>query len=146
MRMRLEATTRSPESSSILVMAPVRLRRVASGLMIEKVRVAAITGLLYLGLVEFEAPPSCARACPQPSRLLLPASVNLRPVSPVHAFPAGQQLPGEPRPFESVVVEQVETAIVGQCRPPPRAVGDQHIARLVGSVGAGRQQDGLPCI
>src|SRR4051794_11189569 len=42
MRMRLDATTRSPASSSILVTAPVRLRRVASGLMIEKVRVTAM--------------------------------------------------------------------------------------------------------
>jgi hypothetical protein len=42
MRIRLEATTRRPPSSSILVTAPVRLRRVASGLMIEKVRVAAM--------------------------------------------------------------------------------------------------------
>jgi hypothetical protein len=42
--MRFEATTRRPASSSILVIAPVKLRRVASGLMIEKVRVAAMTG------------------------------------------------------------------------------------------------------
>src|SRR6187551_4119861 len=40
--MRLDATTRRPASSSILVIAPVRLRRVASGLMIEKVRVTAM--------------------------------------------------------------------------------------------------------
>ena len=38
----LLATTRRPASSSILVTAPVRLRRVASGLMIEKVRVTAM--------------------------------------------------------------------------------------------------------
>ena len=44
MRMRREATTRRPASSSILVTAPVRLRRVASGLMMEKVRVSAMTG------------------------------------------------------------------------------------------------------
>src|SRR6187549_3974517 len=42
MWMRLLAMTRRPESSSILVTAPVRLRRVASGLMIEKVRVTAM--------------------------------------------------------------------------------------------------------
>src|SRR3546814_649489 len=42
MRMRREATTRSPASSSILVIAPVRFRRVASGLMIEKVRSVAM--------------------------------------------------------------------------------------------------------
>src|SRR3546814_11323666 len=40
--MRLDATMRRPASSSILVTAPVRLRRVASGLMIEKVRVAVM--------------------------------------------------------------------------------------------------------
>src|SRR6478752_143953 len=44
MWMRFDATTRRPPSSSILVTAPVRLRRVASGLMIEKVRVTAMTG------------------------------------------------------------------------------------------------------
>ena len=44
MWMRRDAMTRRPASSSILVTAPVRLRRVASGLMIEKVRVAAMTG------------------------------------------------------------------------------------------------------
>src|SRR5690606_15266136 len=42
MRMRFEATTRRPASSSFAVTAPVRLRRVASGLMIEKVRVTAM--------------------------------------------------------------------------------------------------------
>src|SRR6478752_6654459 len=42
MWMRFDATTRRPPSSSILVTAPVRLRRVASGLMIENVRVTAI--------------------------------------------------------------------------------------------------------
>ena len=42
MWMRREATTRRPASSSMLVTAPVRLRRVASGLMIEKVRVTAM--------------------------------------------------------------------------------------------------------
>src|SRR6186997_2977272 len=42
MWMRREATTRRPASSSMLVIAPVRLRRVASGLMIEKVRSVAM--------------------------------------------------------------------------------------------------------
>jgi hypothetical protein len=45
MWMRLEATTRRPASSSILVMAPVKFRRVASGLIIEKVRVTAMKAL-----------------------------------------------------------------------------------------------------
>jgi len=40
--MRREATTRRPASSSFAVIAPVRLRRVASGLMIEKVRSVAM--------------------------------------------------------------------------------------------------------
>src|SRR3546814_8842249 len=44
--MRLDATMRRPASSSILVTAPVRLRRVASGLMIEKVRVAVMRAKL----------------------------------------------------------------------------------------------------
>ena len=38
----LEATTLSPASSSLAVIAPVRLRRVASGLMIENVRSVAM--------------------------------------------------------------------------------------------------------
>jgi hypothetical protein len=42
MRMRRDATTRRPASSSFWVIAPVRLRRVASGLMIEKVRSVAM--------------------------------------------------------------------------------------------------------
>ena len=51
MRMRFDATTRRPASSSILVTAPVMLRRVASGLMIENVRsVAMAERLLYLGV------------------------------------------------------------------------------------------------
>src|SRR3546814_2405227 len=44
--MRLDATMRRPASSSILVTAPVRLRRVASGLMIEKVRAAVMRAKL----------------------------------------------------------------------------------------------------
>src|SRR6185369_5764552 len=47
MWIRREATTRRPASSSILVTAPVRLRRVASGLMIEKVRSVAIAERLH---------------------------------------------------------------------------------------------------
>src|SRR6478609_1504878 len=60
MWMRLDATTRRPASSSILVTAPVRLRRVASGLMIEKVRVTAI-GLSFGGEWGFARAPSGGR-------------------------------------------------------------------------------------
>src|SRR5215218_1736101 len=115
MRMRLDATMRSPASSSILVTAPVRLRRVASGLIIEKVRVAAMTGRSpVLGLDGIGAPPSCAEALRQGSGFLDPLARFLRPVAALDAVPAGEQLPREPRPFERAVVEQVEAAVVAQ--------------------------------
>src|SRR5437762_598804 len=56
MRMRREATTRSPASSSILVTAPVRLRRVASGLMIENVRETAMESSIGLTKSGLRAP------------------------------------------------------------------------------------------
>src|SRR5438094_2102650 len=100
MRMRREAMTRRPASSSILVTAPVRLRRVASGLMIEKVRVTAMTGRSpVFGLEGIGAPPSRARRQRQGSRLIDPLAVLLRPISALHAFPARQQLPREARAF-----------------------------------------------
>src|SRR5690606_18918880 len=62
MRMRLLATTRRPASSSILVIAPVRLRRVASGLMIEKVRVTAMGGSFETASGNLRAPLAGGRA------------------------------------------------------------------------------------
>src|SRR5690242_4247687 len=101
MWMRFEATTRRPASSSILVTAPVRFRRVASGLMIEKVRVTAMTGRSPVyGEEWIGAPPSREAQRPQPSGLLLPAAVDLRPVAAFNALSPSQQLPGEPRPVE----------------------------------------------
>src|SRR4029450_5324462 len=96
--MRLEATTRRPASSSIFVMAPVRLRRVASGLMIEKVRVAAMTGRSpVIGLVGIGAPPSGAGARRQVSAFLDPFAAFLRPVATFDPVPARQELPRKPR-------------------------------------------------
>ena len=46
MWIRLEATTRRPASSNLAAILPVRLRRVASGLMIEKVR--SVMGIDFL--------------------------------------------------------------------------------------------------
>src|ERR1041385_6420771 len=106
MWIRFEATTRSPASSSILVMAPVRLRRVASGLMIEKVRVTVMTGRSPIfGLVGIGGPPSGADAPRQESRLVDPFPALFRPITPLDPGPPGQKLPGEPRPFQRAVVE-----------------------------------------
>src|SRR5437016_10073256 len=113
MRMRLDATTRSPDSSSILVMAPVRLRRVASGLMIEKVRVTAMTGRSPAdGLGGFGGPPSRTALRRQASCLLHPFAAVLRPITPIDPFPAGEQFPGQARAFQRAVVEQIEAAVV----------------------------------
>src|SRR3546814_21019416 len=60
--MRLDATMRRPASSSILVTAPVRLRRVASGLMIEKVRVAVLRAKLRYVAGNWVG-PAFSRAC-----------------------------------------------------------------------------------
>src|SRR6185312_10692453 len=112
--MRFDATTRRPASSSILVTAPVRLRRVASGLMIEKVRVTAMTGRSPIfELVEFGAPPSDAATGRQASALLNPLAAFAGPVPPFDPFPPREQLPGEPCPLERAVIEQIEAAVVG---------------------------------
>ena len=55
MWMRFDATTRRPASSSILVTAPVMLRRVASGLMIENVRVAAMAVTRTFSIIKPDA-------------------------------------------------------------------------------------------
>src|SRR3954451_6107245 len=101
MRMRFEATTRSPASSSILVTAPVKLRWVASGLMIEKVRVAAMTGRSPAnGLGGIGGPPSGGEPLRQGSAFLDPFARFIGPVAPIDPFPAREQLPSEPRAFE----------------------------------------------
>src|SRR5690606_8214613 len=69
MRIRLLATTRRPASSSILVIAPVRLRRVASGLMIEKVRVTAMGSSFETGSGNLRAPLAGGRAGRKEGRL-----------------------------------------------------------------------------
>src|SRR5690348_18347815 len=112
--MRRDATTRRPASSSILVIAPVRLRRVASGLMIEKVRVTAMTGRSpVFELVGIGAAPSEGPALGQASALLGPLPALLSPVASVDPLPSRQQLPGKPGAFEGRVVEQIEGAVVG---------------------------------
>src|SRR5215212_8570424 len=114
MRIRLDAITRSPASSSILVTAPVRLRRVASGLMIEKVRVTAMTGrspVIDLGM-EFDAPPSESERRGQPLRLLHPFTGFLCPIAPLDSFAASEQLPGKPRALERGIVEEIKAAVV----------------------------------
>src|SRR3954470_10138129 len=126
MRMRFDATTRRPASSSILVTAPVRLRRVASGLMIEKVRVAAMTGRSPAWMwLEFGVPTSGAGSPEQGSSLALPLARFVGPVAPLDPFPARKQLPGEARVFKRIAVEQIESAVVGQRGLPPNAVGDE---------------------
>src|SRR3954452_14272945 len=108
MRIRFEATTRSPASSIILMMPPVRLRRVASGLIIEKVRVAAMTGRSPVMRGGFVSAPSGERPMRQDSALAQPFAVLPRPIAALDAFPARKQLPGEACAFEGGVVKQVE--------------------------------------
>src|SRR5215204_778110 len=86
MWMRLLATTRRPESSSILVTAPVRLRLVASGLMIEKVRETAI-GEFLAGVGELRAPLARrsparkVRRAPALARPAFPGSFSRNPIA-----------------------------------------------------------------
>src|SRR6478735_6943435 len=72
MRMRFWATTRSPAFSISALTAPVRLRSVASGLMIEKVRSIAIAYVLAKRWLEswglISAPPHDGkRPCDAPA-------------------------------------------------------------------------------
>src|SRR3954469_21038738 len=131
MRIRLDATTRSPASSSILVTAPVRLRRVASGLMMEKVRVAAMTGRSPVWDVVEIGPPTSGAAPPeQGSSLALPLAAFVSPIAALYPFPAGKQLPRQAGALERIAAEQIESAVVGQRCFAPDAVGNQHCARL----------------
>src|SRR5437764_14180396 len=144
MRIRFEATTRRPASSSILVMPPVRLRRVASGLMIEKVRVTAMTGRSpVLVLAGIGAPPSRACLERQGSALVDPFAAFLRPIAALDSFPAREKLPGEASAFEHGRIEQIETAVVAQRSFAPLPVGDQHVAGEIGRVWTGRKEDRL---
>src|SRR5687768_8630757 len=97
MRIRFEATTRRPASSSALVTAPVRLRRVASGLMIEKVRVTAIWDAPDCRGVGIGRAPSRSAWQGQASALFDPLPILERPIIALHPFAASEQLPGEPR-------------------------------------------------
>src|SRR3954462_1947875 len=147
MRMRLDATMRSPASSSIFVTAPVRFRRVASGLMIEKVRVAAMTGRPpVISGVGIRCAPSRAGPSPQGPGLLHPLAALLRPVTTLHPFPARKELPWQPRSFECFGTEQIETAVVVERRVAPLAIGNEHVSCEVRSVGTLRQEDRLPRI
>src|SRR5687768_16159371 len=99
MRIRFDAMTRRPASSSALVTAPVRLRRVASGLMIEKVRVTAMgcSGLSGVGI---------GRA-PSRSCFLRPAPVLQGPVIALDAPAPRKQLPGQTSALQRVLIEQI---------------------------------------
>src|SRR5688572_6519087 len=136
MRMRLDAITRSPPSSSILVIAPVMLRRVASGLMIEKVRsVVMAERSPKIEASGIAAAPSRANRRRQGSGFFDPAAaLVVRPEAAVDPVPSGQQFPRQPGAFERVIVEQIESAVVAQSRLAPLAVGDQHVAGEVGRV------------
>src|SRR5215207_2270952 len=104
MWMRLEATTRSPPSSSILVTAPVRLRRVASGLMIEKVRVTAIGE--FLREWGFVRAPSRGRSNSQGSGSFDPARAFLFPEVPFDVLALAEHAPGAACGVERAVVEE----------------------------------------
>src|SRR4051812_16768291 len=107
--MRFAATTRSPASSSILVTAPVRLRRVASGLMMEKVRVTVMAGRSpVVALIGIAAAPSGGRLRRQGSRLFHPLFRLSRPITALDTFPTGKQLPGKPSAIQVRIIEQVE--------------------------------------
>src|SRR6478735_9609482 len=110
MWMRFEAMTRRPASSSILVTAPGRLRRVASGLMIEKVRVTAVESSRFGGGIG--RAPSRTGSLGQGSGLFDPASLLQRPIVAIDAFAARQQLPCQAGALQRCGVEQVERAII----------------------------------
>src|SRR6185369_7028608 len=112
MWIRFEATTRRPASSSSLVTAPVRLRRVASGLMIEKVRVTAIVRAPGLSGVGIGRAPSRTAAFGQGSGPFRPPSVLKRPIISLDPFATGEKLPRQPCAFQRLFVEQVKGAVI----------------------------------
>src|SRR5687767_4429964 len=103
--MRLLATTRRPASSSILVTAPVRLRRVASGLMIEKVRVTAMGSSLRV-CGRFARAPSGGVSPAQGSRAFDPAPAFLLPEVPLYIRALAQRSPGAARRVDRAAVEE----------------------------------------
>src|SRR3954453_16290690 len=82
----------------------------------------------------------------QASGLLDPPPIFPRPVTALDPFPACQQFPRKPGAFECGIVEQIEASVVSQRRFSPPAVGDEHVARLMGRISAPRKEDRLPCI
>src|SRR5438046_8436859 len=94
-------------------------------------------------VLELAAAPSRGEALGQGSGFVDPLSALLSPVTPLHRFASGEQLPREPSGLEAGRVEQVEAAVVSQRRVAPLAVSDQQVAGVVGSVGPGRQQHRL---
>src|SRR3954453_22235989 len=144
MRIRLDATTRRPASSSIFVTAPVRLRRVASGLMIEKVRVTAMTGRSPASrLSGIDGPPSCTPPQGQASGLLDPLAVLTGPITAIDSVATGKRLPRLAGAVEGRRVEEEEAAVVRKRRVSPDTVGDQRIASEVRSIRRGGKQYGL---
>src|SRR5687767_4537571 len=140
--MRFEATTRRPASSSILVTAPVRLRRVASGLMIEKVRVTAI-GLSFAGEWGFARAPSGGRRGAQGSSLLQPlAAVELVELAG-HVLALVEQPPDLARGGAAAFVEKQQRAVERLGFRAPLAVGKRNEGRAVGRGTIGSQQHRL---
>src|SRR5688572_15491839 len=125
MWMRLLAMTRRPESSSILVTAPVRLRRVASGLMIEKVRVAAI-GLSSKEGGRFARAPSGGRPGAQGLGFLDPLALFLGVVAALDVVAAVELAPHAARGLRPGFAEQQEHALERVCLVAPVTVGEDH--------------------
>src|SRR5947209_2661893 len=88
-------------------------------------------------------PPTRGARLRQDSALPQPFATFACPVAPFDAFSAGEQLPGESRALERLLVKLVETAVIRQRRLSPCAVGNQHVPRLVGRIGTVRKQDRL---
>src|SRR3990167_3708978 len=122
--MRFDATTRRPASSSILVTAPVRLRRVASGLMIEKVRVTAM--LMFLKVRKLRLGDCGAPLAPKGAhckRMLAASAPAARLVLLVDlardAFLAIQRTPHFARRRSITGTEHQQRPLEAQCLGPP---------------------------
>ena len=97
-----------------------------------------------IGWVGIGGPPSRAAPARQGSGLLHPfPAVRPAPNSGARPLPCPPAASTRAARLRASLVEQVEAAVVGQRRVAPLAVGDQHVAREVGRIGAGRKQDRL---
>src|SRR3954454_10063584 len=153
MRIRREATTRRPASSSILVTAPVRLRRVASGLMIEKVRSVAMAALMLRNVDGFARLSRHRGAARQagvgPLGPLHPfALLALLPVARLDVRLRLETAPDVARLIEPASIEEIEAAIEAESLLSPAAVGKRDIGGAVAGGRLGGKQDRLclrPC-